>query len=94
MHSFANHAPEFIRHYGSVAKFSQEGLEKLNDITTKHYQRSTNHRDQEALSLRNVTALNILRTLAMLEKGEKSHVVFMVRQATTSDPVCGFLYKT
>ena len=49
MHSFANHAPEFIKHYGDVAKFTQEGLEKLNDITTKHYQRSTNHRDQEAL---------------------------------------------
>ena len=33
----------------AMAKFTQEGLEKLNDITTKHYQRSTNHRDKETL---------------------------------------------
>ena len=49
MHSFANHVPEFIKRYGNIAKFTQEGLEKLNDITTKHYQRSTNHRHEEAL---------------------------------------------
>ena len=49
MHSFANHVPEFIECYGNIAIFTQEGLEKLNDITTKHYQCSTNHRDKEAL---------------------------------------------
>jgi len=27
----------------------QEGMEKLNNITTKHYQRGTNHKDQDAL---------------------------------------------
>ena len=29
--------------------FNQQGLERLNDITTKHYQRATKHQDYEAL---------------------------------------------
>lgn len=40
MHAFAQHVPEFLRLYGNI--FSQQGLEKLNDLTTKHYQRATN----------------------------------------------------
>ena len=49
VHAFVHHVPEFIKHYGNVASYTQEGMEKLNDITTKHYQRSTNHRDMESL---------------------------------------------
>lgn len=29
--------------------FTQEGLKKLNDITTKHFQWSSSHRDEDAL---------------------------------------------
>ena len=43
MHAFAQHVPEFLRLYGNIVIFSQQGLEKLNDLTTKHYQRATNH---------------------------------------------------
>ncbi len=56
VHAFAYHVPEFVRRYGNITMFTQEGLEKLNDITTKHYQRSTNHRDdalKQALEKRN-----------------------------------------
>ena len=49
-HAFAYHVPEFIEHYGSVCKFNQQGLEKLNDVTTQHYLRATNHRELEALT--------------------------------------------
>ncbi len=49
MHAFAHHIPEFISHYGNITAFKQEGLEKLNDITTKHFQRCTNHRGSHAL---------------------------------------------
>ena len=43
MHAFAMHVPEFITLYGSLAPFSQQGLEKLNDLATLHYRRATNH---------------------------------------------------
>jgi hypothetical protein len=49
VHSFAYHAPEFIEHYGNICQFTQQGLEKLNDLTTQHYLRSTNHRNLDAL---------------------------------------------
>lgn len=49
VHAFAFHIPEFMERYGSICKFSQQGLEKLNDITTQHYLRGTNHHCTEAL---------------------------------------------
>ena len=49
IHAFAMHVPEFIRLHGNISRFSEQGLEKLNDLTTKHYLRSTNHKDMEAL---------------------------------------------
>ena len=44
MHALAMHV------YGSICKFNQQGLEKLNDTTTTHYLRGTNHRKTEALT--------------------------------------------
>ena len=52
MHAFAMHMAEFIDLNGGVVKFTQQGLEKLNDVTTKQFQRATNH--QESQSLRQV----------------------------------------
>ena len=49
VHVFAMHVPQFIRLYRNITKFTQHGLEKLNDLTTKQYLRSTNHRETEAL---------------------------------------------
>lgn len=49
MHAFAQHVPEFLHLYGNIVIFNQQGLERLNDITTKHYQRATKHQDYEAL---------------------------------------------
>ena len=37
MHAFAQHVPEFLCPYGNIVIFSQQGLEKLNDLTTKHF---------------------------------------------------------
>ena len=31
------HVPQFLKDFGSLAKFSQQGLEKLNDDITKAY---------------------------------------------------------
>ena len=37
----AMHMPQFIELYGNITKFTEQGLDKLNDLTTKHYFRST-----------------------------------------------------
>jgi ubiquinone/menaquinone biosynthesis C-methylase UbiE len=34
MHAFAMHISEFLKLHGNISMFSQQGLEKLNDITT------------------------------------------------------------
>ena len=50
MHALVMYVPEFLQlHHGNISIFSQQGLEKLNDISTKHFQRSTNHQNEEAL---------------------------------------------
>lgn len=49
MHLLTCHVAEFLRTYGTIALFSQQGLEKLNDDVTKYYFRSTNHQDEVCL---------------------------------------------
>lgn len=51
VHALAMHVPQFIELYGNLTKFTEQGLEKLNDLTTQHYLRSTNHKDKEMDSL-------------------------------------------
>ena len=49
IHTLVAHIPEFLKLYGSVALFSQQGLEKLNDLLTNNYFRGTNHHSLSAL---------------------------------------------
>ena len=49
MHALTWHVPEFIELYGTISIFTQQGLEKLNDKTTKDFFRSTNQRGLESL---------------------------------------------
>ena len=49
MHSLVWHVPEFIELYGKISPFTQQGLEKLNDKTTKYFFRSTNQRELDSL---------------------------------------------
>ena len=49
VHAFTMHTSEFIRLHGNIVSFTQQGLEKLNDVTTKQYQRATNHHNLSAL---------------------------------------------
>ena len=69
MHTFAYHIPKFIFLHGSLAPFSQQGLERLNDTITKDYFRSTNHRDGALQSL--LKKLNRLEELRYTE--ERTH---------------------
>ena len=66
MYAFAMHMAEFIYLNGSIVKFIQQGLEKLNDITTKHFQHATNH--QEIQSLRQILEKR-LRIETLEERG-------------------------
>ena len=50
IHAFYCHVPQFLRLYGNIDHFNQQGLEKYNDQSSKDYFRSTNHRPQEALN--------------------------------------------
>ena len=38
MHAFVMHLLEFVRLHGNITMFTQQGLEKLNDFTTKYFQ--------------------------------------------------------
>jgi len=49
IHAFSNHVPEFIQLYGNLISFTQQGLEKINNVSTKQFQRASNHRGIEAL---------------------------------------------
>ena len=51
MHSLAKHVCKFIDLYRFLKAFSQQGLEKLNDLTTLHYTRSTNHQHTDEAAL-------------------------------------------
>ena len=46
----AYHIPEYLQlHKGNIVQFTLQGLEKLNDISTKNFQRLSNHWDHETL---------------------------------------------
>jgi len=49
MHVLKYHVSELIQRHGNLIKFTQQGLEKLNDIMTKQFFRSSNHKGCSAL---------------------------------------------
>ena len=49
MHAFSSHVPEFLSLYGNIELFTQQGMEKYNDITSKNFFRSTNHQGISAI---------------------------------------------
>ena len=50
IHALMNHVHEFMLLHGSILAFTQQGLEKYNDIVTKQHFQSSNHGGQQALS--------------------------------------------
>ena len=49
MHCMMQHVKEFMKAHGSILSFTQQGMEKYNDLLTKDYFRSTSHRGEESL---------------------------------------------
>lgn len=48
IHAMANHFDEFLQLHGSLLPFTQQGLEKYNDLVTKQYFRASNHKTVQA----------------------------------------------
>ena len=49
IHALYAHVPEFVSLYTNLEYFTQQGMEKYNDITSKFFFRSSNHRGTSAL---------------------------------------------
>lgn len=49
MHCMMQHVTEFMTAHGSILPFTQQGMEKYNDVMTKDYFRSTSHHSEESL---------------------------------------------
>lgn len=79
IHALVMHVWEFIDLYGSLEPFSQQGLEKLNDLTTSHYFRSTNHHHKKEEALR-----QILQKWNRIERMEDAGVVRNKKKCTCS----------
>ena len=50
MHSMMQHVRQFMMLSGAILPFTQQALEKYNDLVTKDYYRSSSHRGQECLT--------------------------------------------
>lgn len=55
IHGFVHHFHEFINLHGNVNLFNEQALEKLNDITTSQFFRSTNKKNyvKQLINIRN-----------------------------------------
>ncbi len=51
IHAFVFHIPEFILKYRKINLYNVQGLEKLNDLVTKSYHRSTNKKRTDKMYL-------------------------------------------
>ena len=71
MHTLVFYVPEFIELHGSLAPYSQQGLEWLNDNITKSYFRSPNHRQDALKTL--LMKLNRLEELQAEERHKQVH---------------------
>ena len=49
MHALYAHVPEFPSLYGDIEYFTQHGMEKYNDVTSKNGFRATSHRGISAI---------------------------------------------
>ena len=49
IHAMLCHVGEFLRIHGGLLPFTQQGLEKYNDVMTKDYFRGSNHQGEQAL---------------------------------------------
>ena len=63
IHALVAHLHEFFQIHGAIVPFTQQGLEKLNDVYTHYYFKSTNHHEFDSLK-QLLLKKNRLETLA------------------------------
>ena len=75
IHVMAMHIPEFLKKYGNLVQFTQQGMEKLNDQTTIDFARSTNHnyRNLDALKQLIYKLFRITLSVYMSADCDQSH---------------------
>ena len=59
MHALHCHVPEFLSLYLNIAHYTQQGLKKYNDIASKDYFGSTNHKGIDAPKQRHRTKSHV-----------------------------------
>ena len=72
MHCMMYHVAEFMVLHGSILPFTQQGLEKYNDVITKDYFRSTSHRHEECL-VQILQKRNRIEHLESLSRKRRKH---------------------
>ena len=80
MHAFSMYVSQFLHLHGNISSFTQQGLEKVNNITTNFYQRASNHHDFDSLK-------QILEKHNRLETLE--HRGFFRTKKTQKSSLCG-----
>ena len=84
IHVMAMHIPEFLKKYGNLVQFTQQGMEKLNDQTTIDFAQSTNH------NYRNLDALKQL----MDKKNRIEHLEDHGFQRQSGTVTCSLCHET
>ncbi|XP_060083702.1 uncharacterized protein LOC132562943 [Ylistrum balloti] len=76
IHALRYHVSELIKFHGNLVSFSQQGLEKMNDIITKSYFRATNHKGLLALK----QVMEKQNRLVLLSKHKRKRRVYKDRK--------------
>ena len=84
IHAMMNHVSEFMKLHGSILAFTQQGLEKYNDVITKDYFRATSHKGKQAL-LQIMQKRNRLEHLRDSGVQVPSYLTLHVQAATKRD---------
>ena len=67
-----NHVSEFLKTHGSILQFTQQGIEKYNDILTKDFFRSSSHQESSLLQiLQKQNRIEYLQSMGAVRKKQE-----------------------
>lgn len=68
IHAFVFHMPDFLERHGSINLYNCQGLEKLNDFSTKYYHNSTNkHKQNRSFIVQLIKKMNRMEMFNSLD---------------------------
>lgn len=74
VHAFVFHMPEFLKIHGRINLYNCQGLEKLNDISTKFYFNSTNKNNKDNIFL--VQLIKKMNRMELFNSGLNLEVLY------------------